>query len=280
VLLGPAAVRQARKFSDELPTVLQRLTELPIIGHRLAEADVPAQIEQWLQDLPARVGGNDAAIERVVNAVVGGALAAFFTLLVTVVVLLDGERVVRLLRRLVPVPQRARADRAGQVLYRTVGRYFAGSIFLALLNGIALLATGTALGLPLMPVAAIWATVTNLIPQVGGFLGGSFFVMLGFSQSPTKGVLALAFFLLYQQIENHVLMPTIVGVAVDLSPPITMMAALIGGATLGVPGALMAVPLIGAAKAIAGELRPNPGGEPRAQPPPLHQRIAHLWPRR
>jgi predicted PurR-regulated permease PerM len=63
-------------------------------------------------------------------------------------------------------------------------------------------------------------------------------------------VIALAVFLGYQQLENHVIQPTIVGRAVHLTPPTTMLAALIGGAAAGVPGALVATPLLGAAKSV------------------------------
>ena len=60
----------------------------------------------------------------------------------------------------------------------------------------------------------------------------------------------LAIFLVYQNIENHVLQPVIVGRAVKLSPPATMVAALIGVSAGGVVGALFAVPILGASKAI------------------------------
>ncbi len=104
--------------------------------------------------------------------------------------------------------------------------------------------------MPLAPLAAIWAAITNLIPQIGGLLGGSFFVLLAFSQGPLTGVIALAVFLGYQQLENHVIQPTIIGRAVHLTPPTTMLAALIGGAAAGVPGALVATPLLGAVKSV------------------------------
>ena len=185
-----------------------------------------------------------------------GALATFSIVLVTTVMLLDGPHLISGLRRLVPRHRRDRFDRVGAVMYRTVGRYFAGSLFMAVLTGIAMLIVGLVLGVPLALVAAVWATLTNMIPQVGGFLGGSFFVVLALAKGPGTGVAALAYFLLWQQLENHVLHPTIVGEAVNLSPPATMLAALVGGATAGVPGALVAVPLLGAAKAVYNEIRP------------------------
>jgi predicted PurR-regulated permease PerM len=57
-------------------------------------------------------------------------------------------------------------------------------------------------------------------------------------------------FMLYLQLENNVIQPLLVGRAVQLSPPATMAAALIGVSAGGVVGALLAVPLTGAAKAI------------------------------
>ena len=90
--------------------------------------------------------------------------------------------------------------------------------------------------MPLAPIAAIWAALTNLIPQIGGFLGGAFFVLLALTESPTTAVIAGVLFLGYQQFENNVVGPAIVGSAVNLTPPATMLAALIGGAAAGVPG--------------------------------------------
>ena len=81
------------------------------------------------------------------------------------------------------------------------------------------------------------------------------FVLLGFTQGGTTGIACLAIFLIYQNLENHVLQPVIVGRAVKLSPPATMIAALIGVSAGGVVGALFAVPILGASKAIYLALR-------------------------
>ena len=68
-------------------------------------------------------------------------------------------------------------------------------------------------------------------------------------------------------IENHVIQPAIVGRSVDLTPPTTMVAAFIGGAIAGIPGALVATPFVGAAKAIyleaRGRAKPRAGVRPR-----------------
>jgi predicted PurR-regulated permease PerM len=261
LFLGPPAVREAQSFSSDLPGVVERLGELPIVGDRLRDADAPERVQEFIEELPERLSNDDQPLVRIVESAFGGALATFAVVLVTIVLLLDGHRIVLGLRRLVPLRRRGEVDDVLDILTRTIGHYFAGSLFVAVLSGLAMLVVGLVLGVPLAPLAAIWATLTNLVPQIGGFLGGSFFVLLGFADSPRTGVLCLAYFLVWQQIENHVITPTIVGEAVDLSPPTTMMAALVGGAAAGVPGALVAVPLIGSAKAIYYELRGRPRRE-------------------
>ncbi len=273
VAFGPRAINEARDFGRDIPGVVQRLGELPVVGGRLRQADASAKVAQWLQDLPSKLSNDPEPLVSLTRAVLGGALAAFMTVLVTVVLLLDGRRLAATARRLVPDARRPRFDRTLDVVYRTVGRYFAGSLLLATLTGTSLFVGGLIIGVPLTPMIAVWAAVTNLIPQIGGFLGGSMFVLLGLTQSPGTALACLVYFLVWQQIENHVLHPTIVGDAVNLSPPATLLAALIGGAAAGVPGALVAVPLLGAAKSILLELRPDLAGPPRRRRTPVWRRV-------
>src|SRR5206468_3579235 len=126
----------------------------------------------------------------------------------------------------------------------------AGTLLVAGLAGVVMLTGALVLDVPLAPLIAVWVAITNPIPQIGGFLGGAVFVLLAVTQGAVVGVIALAIFLVYQQLENHVLQPLIIGRAVRLSPPATMVAALIGVAAGGVIGGLLAVPLLGASKAI------------------------------
>src|SRR5262249_57074830 len=91
--------------------------------------------------------------------------------------------------------------------------------------------------------------------QIGGFLGGGFFVLLAATQGLGIGLICLVLFIVYQNLENHIIQPTIVGQAVDLSPPATMLAALVGGAAAGIPGALVATPLVAASKSLYMEIR-------------------------
>jgi putative heme transporter len=248
VLVGPPAVRQVGDFSQDVPDTVEELYSWPVIGERLEDADAASEVEVWIDELPARL--DEPTLADFAQRLVGGIVTALIILVVALGVLFDGEGFVRRFRTILPEGMRPRADRVGHLVYETFGSYFAGSLLVAGLNGLVILTAGLMLGVPLAPIAALWAVFTNLIPQIGGFLGGSFFVLLALTESPTKAVIAAIVFLGYQQLENNFVSPAIVGKAVNLSPPTTMMAALVGAAAAGVPGALVATPLLGAVKAV------------------------------
>jgi predicted PurR-regulated permease PerM len=258
VLLGPETIRQARSLQSDIPDVAEQLTDLPFVGDRLAEEDAPAKVEDWIDGLPDRLAGNSTAVEGAARSTASGLLAGFVTLLFTVTLLLDGQRLVRGVRRLVPPADRVRADRIGRLLYEIIGRYFAGSVLVAVLHGLYVLVLGLILGVPLAPLLALWAMVFNLVPQIGGAIAGIPFVLLAVTQGLVIGIIALVLFVLYLNLENHVITPIVVGRALDLSPLATMVGAIVGVSVAGVPGALVAVPLMGASKAVYREVRPDP----------------------
>jgi predicted PurR-regulated permease PerM len=249
-LVTTPTIREVRTLDDQIPRTVRDLGDLPIIGSRLQDADASEKVQEWLDDVPRRLSVDSTPVERAAGAVADGVAAGLFTMLLAITLVLDGERIVHGTRRLVPRSYRDDADRLGRLVYAVLGRYIAGSLFVAVLAGTVMLIASLVLGIPLAPLIAVWVMITNPIPQLGGFLGGVVFVLLGLTQGALVGAACIVIFLVYQQLENHVLQPLIIGRAVHLSPPSTMVAALVGVSAGGVVGALFAVPLLGATKAI------------------------------
>ncbi len=256
LLLVPPAIRQARDLGAELPSVVAELGDLPVVGDDLERSGVPERFEQALANLPERLAGDTTPLQRAARSAADGMLAAVVTVLFALTLLVDGERLLRGARRLVPPRHRPQAERTAAVAYEVVGRYVAGSLLVAAVAGTSVLIAGLVLGVPLTPLAAAWVALWDLVPQVGGAAGGIPFVLLGFTQGAGTGLACAAFFLVYLQLENNVLGPLLVGQAVKLSPLATMTAALVGVSAGGVVGALLAVPVVGAAKAVYLEVRP------------------------
>jgi predicted PurR-regulated permease PerM len=84
-------------------------------------------------------------------------------------------------------------------------------------------------------------------------MGGTPFVLLAFGESPMKGVIAFVVFIVYQNIENHLIQPTVIGRSIDLPPWVALVAALVGASVGGLVGAVLAVPLVGAVKVMIAE---------------------------
>lgn len=253
LVLGPRAVAEARQFSEQLPETVDQLEDLPLLGGWLRDNEVGDRVEQWVRELPDQF--TDERVAEIASTLVSGVAGVAMVTVLAIAVLIDGQDLLARFRRLLPTQRRQQADAIGDITYRTLGRYFGGSITVAVLMGLYVLALGLVLGIPLAPLAALWAMLTDLIPQVGGFLGGSFLVLLAVTQGVTTAIIAGVAFVVYMNLENHVIQPAIVGRSVDLTPPTTMVAAFIGGAVAGIPGALVATPFVGAAKAVYLEAR-------------------------
>ena len=225
---------------------MRDLYTLPLVGSWLERADMATKVQSYVAELPATV--STQGVTDVAQTMLGGMVSVVIVTVTTIAILLDGERLVALFRRAIPPSRRAQADRVGRIFHGVVGRYFGGSITVAVMMGLYVLTISLTFGVPLAPLAAVWAMITDLIPQIGGLLGGAFLAVLALAAGPGTAVIVVVLFVIYMNVENHVIQPAIIGNAVNLSPPTTMLAALIGGAAAGIPGALVATPLVGAVK--------------------------------
>ena len=272
--MGPQAAAQARNVTSDIPQTVREFYDLPVVGGWLDDNDAATKVDEAIEELPGKI--SDRSVTRTVEDMVGGALSTVLVLAVTVAVLLDGEYLVAAVHRLLPHRWVNRVDEIGHVFYMAIAQYFAGSLAVAALMGVVVLALCLIFGVPLAPLAAIWAMITDLIPQVGGFLGGALLGLLALTQGAFVFAVVIGLYVLYLTLENHVISPAIVGHAVDVSPPTSMFATLIGGAAAGVPGALVATPLVGATKQLYMQLRW--GQQPFAsQRPPLRDRVKTVF---
>ena len=101
------------------------------------------------------------------------------------------------------------------------------------------------MGVPFALALGLVVAVLDLIPLAGATLAGLLLATVGFLTSLTAGIVLLVFFILYQQVENHVLQPLVYGRTVQLSPLVVLIAILIGTEVAGILGALGAIPVAG-----------------------------------
>ena len=101
------------------------------------------------------------------------------------------------------------------------------------------------LGVPYAIALGLLVALLDLIPLAGATIAAVIVTTVGFLDSTTSGIVLLIFFIVYQQLENHVLQPVVYGRTVQLSPLAVLIAVLIGAELAGVIGALAAIPVAG-----------------------------------
>jgi predicted PurR-regulated permease PerM len=192
-----------------------------------------------------------AIAQGVLTAVVGVVAIAFLTFFM----LLEGPRLVARFYESLPEGSRPSWKRVGNDIYRTVGGYVTGNLLISLIAGVVSAAVLFVLGSDYAIALAVLVAILDLVPLAGATLAAVIvttviFVELGW----VRGIIVAAFFLLYQQLENHILQPVIYGRTVHLSPLVVLVAVLIGAELAGILGALAAIPTAGILQALAREL--------------------------
>jgi predicted PurR-regulated permease PerM len=151
-----------------------------------------------------------------------------------------------------------------------ISGYMVGNLLISLIAGSTAFVVLLVLGVPWPFVLAVWVAVADLIPLVGAILGAVVVVGAAFLHGTTAGIVAVIFFVVYQQVENSVIYPAIMARRVKVNPLVVLLSFLLGVEMFGWLGAVLAVPVSGAvqvaAKAIVRERRREQllGGEGEA----------------
>ena len=255
VLAVPRAVNQLSQVGEQVPGIISDLDDLPLAGRAIDENGIDERVSDFLDNLPDTLATRDKALQGIVQSTGDGLVTVFWVLLVAITALLDGPRLAGDLRDILPERFHAELNHFGELGYRVVGRYAAGTGFIAIVNAAAVTTIGLALGTPLAPLVGVWSGLWNIVPQIGGFMGGAALVALSLTKGGGTGLAAAAVFLVYQQLENHVIQPVITGRTIKISPLANITAVLAGAAAGGFVGALLANPILAISKAFFMEYR-------------------------
>ena len=188
------------------------------------------------------------------RAVAGTALAVIAVPFLTFFMLLDGGRWVRGFLDVLPPTARMRWERVFEGIYRTVGGYVTGNLLISLIAGTVAAVTLFAVGAPYALPLAVIVAILDLVPLVGATLALVVCGLAALTVDPIAAAIVVVVLLVYQQVENHVLLPIVYGRTVDLSPLAVIVALLIGAELAGVLGALAAIPVGGSVAVVTREL--------------------------
>ena len=232
------------------------------LGHLVTKYHV----QHWVRSNAPKLASYGKNLAKPVLSVGAGALSLMVTLLtifvLVVLLLMEGPKIRKGLLGIM-VPERAsRYSKIASEVNRSVVGFMLGNFATSVIAGLVVLVDLIILGVPFPFLWALWVALVDFLPMIGGALAGIPVVLFSLTQGLTAAIVTLAVFLIYTQIENHILNPVIMSRTVRINPLLVLIAILvgaslgswIGGIFGGFVVALLSIPLAGALQVVVREV--------------------------
>jgi predicted PurR-regulated permease PerM len=253
LFLAPV-VKGIADFVDALPSIVDDLRQTSIGKEIDASSHAPEVTQENIKQVAEAIG--NAA-----GGVLGFAVSAFSLVLMgvtaiflTLFLIIDMPRLIGAVDTLLAPSSSVRWLRISERIITAVSRTMLGNIAISIICGTIYGLSAWALGAPFPLALGIISGLLDLIPMVGATIAGTIVVLVTLTQGVTPAVIMLIIVLVYQQFENYVLQPTILGKAAEVSGFVVIASVMFFGALFGVVGALIAVPIAASIQIVVSEL--------------------------
>jgi len=259
--------REATQFADKLPQMINDVQagRGPIGGlaERFHVIDYiqshSAQISKYGSDL----GAPTLAILRSAATGVAG-IATIFVL--SYLMVLEAPKVIAGTLALFSETRAERIRRVSHDCAKTVTGYISGNLLISVIAGSLTFGVLAILNVPFAGLIALAVGVLDLIPMVGATLGALVAILSALTVSVTAAIIVAVFFVIYQQLENHLLQPLIFSRTVQLNPLTVLLSILIGVELAGILGTLLAIPVAGIVQIIVRDIWDTRQGRLKKEP--------------
>src|SRR3954470_19798945 len=250
-LLIPPLADQISKFADAAPGYVQDVTHgkgpLGFLETKYHIKDKVTEAFQGGGAAASLAGGTVLSVtQSVLSAVVGFVTIAFMTFFM----ILEGPTWLDRFFSLLPPESEPRWRNVGKRVAQTVSGYVVGNLLISVIAGAATSIVLAIMSVPYALALGLVVAILDLIPLAGATLAGIIIGTVAFLTSIPAGIVVVVFFVVYQQLENHLLQPVIYGRTVQLSPLAVLIAILIGAELAGIIGALAAIPVAGSLQVV------------------------------
>lgn len=245
-LVVPPIITQTTRLVEDAPGFIEELLSQPWLVQLDERYGLAESLEQ---EATSRVTSGDFVttmfdgVVGAAGAVVGSVFGIFTVLVLTLYFLAALPAIKSAAANLVPASRRPRVVPLGEEIVRRVGGYALGQVTVATINGTASWVVLMILDIPYAAVLAVVVGILGLIPLVGATIGAVIVAVVAFVEDPTKAIIVIVYYILYQQFENYVIVPRVMRRTVSVPGAVTVVAVLAGGTLFGVLGALIAIPV-------------------------------------
>ncbi len=248
----PPLTNQATALANQLPHYVHTLQDH---NSELGRLNTKYHIEHRLASLLSSKG----------TALVGGVLGAGVLVLsaassvlvvaVLVVYFLTAMPKIRLFAyRLAPASRRPRVILIGDEIFTKVGGYVLGNFLTSAIAGIGTYVWLLIFGVPYPVLLALLVALLDLVPVIGLTIGGAIVSLVALTVSLPVAIATLGFYVAYRLAEDYLIVPRVLGRTVQVPAVVTLVAVLLGGALMGIIGALVAIPVAAALRLLLHEV--------------------------
>ena len=247
----PVVVTQATHLANDLPNYLKSLNRRTSTLGRL---NLRYHVVSHLQQLLRGSGVSFGTLLGVGKVVLGLVTSVIVVVILTVYLLVDLPRVKRGIYQLAPKSRRARMVLLTDEIFDRVGGYVLGNLLTSAVAGIGTWVWALAFGIPYSLLLGILVALFDLIPIIGSTIGGVIVSLVALTVSLPVAIATAVFYIVYRFVEDYLLTPRIMVRTVAVPGLVTVIATVLGGALLGIIGALVAIPIAAAAKLLFEEI--------------------------
>jgi predicted PurR-regulated permease PerM len=255
-LVIPPLVREVKELATDIPDYVARLrTNSGWVGDLERKYHISARLKEATEKLPSLASSSITKVLGITKSIASVIFNMLTIGILTIYFLMALPRTEGMAARLVSRKDHQAEDtKTFKEALERIGGYVSGNIAVSVVAGLASFVFLRIFGIPFAAALALWVAIADLIPTVGATLGALAAVLVAFFSSIGDGVATIVFFVIYQQVENYIIVPRVMRKAVDLSPATVIVSVLIGGSLAGFAGALLALPLAAAAKVVLRDL--------------------------
>ncbi|HVZ11041.1 MAG TPA: AI-2E family transporter [Candidatus Paceibacterota bacterium] len=201
------------------------------------------EIENILEGFSSYLQQASQSIVGLIVSVFGGVFSFFAILVISFYLSVTRKGIETFLGSVVPEQYESYVTGLWKRVEKKVGKWFQGQLLLGLIVGLMVYIGLSLLNIKFALILSLLMMVLELVPMVGPVLGAIPAAFLAFLQSPSLGLWVIILYVVVQQLENHILVPLILGKTLNLNPVVVIIALLVGQTLAGIPGMILAVPV-------------------------------------
>ncbi len=248
----PPLVRQTSSFIDNAPRFVEDVrSENSSLGRFVRRYNLEDEVDNFSSQLDDRLKNVSGSAVSTISRITSSIFATLTILVLTFMMLIEGPAWLAMLRRLVPDDKEPHMEQLGHDMYRVIKGYVNGQVTLAALASLIILPALFFLNVSYPIALVLIVFICGLIPLVGHTIGAAIVSIVALFTSPISALIILAYYILYQQIENYVIQPRIQSNSTNMSPLLVFSSVIIGVNFGGLFGGLVAIPVAGCLRIIA-----------------------------